>query len=85
MRKYPEYASYLGMADDQQNSRWTDNSLLAFEQRLLADQGTLAKLKEIDRAQLSPLPQTNYDLYQWQLEMHIKSDKFKTYSWIKCK
>ena len=79
MRQYPEYASYFGMGDDQQNSRWTDESLQAYQQRHLADKAALAQLQQINRAQLSPLQQTNYDLYQWQLEMQIASHQFKTH------
>lgn len=79
MQQFPEYASYLGMGDDQQNSRWTDESLQAYEQRHLADKAALAQLQQINRAQLSPLQQTNYDLYQWQLKMQIASHQFKTH------
>ncbi|MGQ8366110.1 DUF885 domain-containing protein [Glaciecola sp. 1036] len=79
MQQFPEYASYLGVADDQQNSSWTDNSLQAYEERHLADKAALTKLLEIDRSQLSEQQKTNYDLYQWQLEMEIKSYAFKTF------
>ena len=79
LQSFPEYASYLGIGDDDMNSRWTDNSIEAIKQRHEQTKAELAELQSIDRSQLSDFQQTNYDLMQWQLQMEIDEFQFNTY------
>jgi uncharacterized protein (DUF885 family) len=79
LQSFPEYASYLGIGDDDMNSRWTDNSIEAIKQRHEQTKAELAELQSIDRSQLSDFQQTNYDLIKWQLQMEIDEFQFNTY------
>ena len=77
LKNNPEMASYLG--DKRYNNRWGDDSLaaIAARQRLTAD--ALAKLKRINRTQLSVSDQLNYDLFQKDLAESIEAQKFQAY------
>ncbi|NMH59147.1 DUF885 domain-containing protein [Alteromonas ponticola] len=79
LQDYPEYASYLGMANKEQSRRWTDNSLKAIEQRYQSDLALRKKMQDIDRAALSAAQKVNYDLFKWQLDKSIEEHEFKTY------
>jgi uncharacterized protein (DUF885 family) len=77
MRESPTWASTLG--DRRYNDRWDDLSLAAVERRHQHDIDTLAQLKTIDRARLTPADQLNYDLFKKQYETEIEGHKFRWY------
>jgi len=77
LRESPENASYNG--DKRFNDRWTDYSLAVIEARNQADRDALAKLKAIDRGDLSVADQLNYDVFAWDLEKGIERQKFREY------
>ena len=77
LRESPETASQHG--DPRYNDRWTDLSLPAIAAREAADRPALAKLKAIDRAQLSAEDQLSYDVFLWQIEKAVERQKFKEY------
>ena len=77
LRENPTFASYLG--DKRYNDKWTDNSLAAIEKRQKHRIETLAKLKKIDRSQLSVSDRLNYDLFVKNYENNIEEYKFKEY------
>ncbi|QWF14791.1 DUF885 domain-containing protein [Lysobacter capsici] len=77
LRESPENASYNG--DKRFNDRWSDYSLAAIEARNQADRDALAKLKAIDRSDLSVADQLNYDVFAWDLEKGIERQKFREY------
>lgn len=77
LRESPENASYNG--DKRFNDRWADYSLSAIEARNQADRDALAKLKAIDRGDLSVADQLNYDVFAWDLEKGIERQKFREY------
>lgn len=60
MEQNPTRASSLG--DRRWNDRWGDRSLEAIRKREEHTTDTLARLAKIERAQLSPPDQLNYDL-----------------------
>lgn len=66
MRAYPELATFSGYPG--QNDRWTDLSPAAMEARRRHPQEILDALHSIDRAQLSPQDQLNYDLFFWKAQ-----------------
>lgn len=77
LRENPTFASFLG--DKRYNARWTDLSIAAIEKRHQHRVETLAKLKQINRAELSVSDQLNYDLFQKDYEEAIEGNKFKQY------
>lgn len=77
LRDNPTFASFLG--DKRYNTRWTDISLSAIEKRHQHRIETLAKIKQIDRAELSVADQLNYDLFQKDYEEAVEGNKFKQY------
>jgi uncharacterized protein (DUF885 family) len=77
MRENPTFASTLG--DRRFNDRWPDASLEAIERRQQHRLQTLARLKTIDRARLSPADQLNYDLFRKDLENDIQEYGFRLY------
>lgn len=77
LRQNPEGASFNG--DKRFNDRWTDQSLGAIQARAQADREALAALKAIDRGQLSPADQLNYDVFAWNLEKSVERQKFREY------
>ncbi|MFA3791898.1 DUF885 family protein [Aliiglaciecola sp. SL4] len=79
METYPDFASYLGLGNDELNSRWRDMSLEALHQTNLHYQDTLKQINAIDPNQLSAGDKTNYQLFKWQLEMSIEEHKYKSY------
>ena len=77
MEQNPAQASSLG--DRRWNDRWPDRSLQAIRKREGHAADTLARLNRIDRGQLSPVDQLNYDLFKKDLETDIEGFKFRTY------
>jgi uncharacterized protein (DUF885 family) len=77
MEQNPTRASSLG--DRRWNDRWGDRSLEAIQKREEHTTDALARLAKIDRAQLSPANQLNYDLFKKDLETDIEGAKFRTY------
>jgi uncharacterized protein (DUF885 family) len=77
MEQNPVRASFLG--DRRWNDRWGDRSLEAYRKREEHAPDALARLARIDRAQLSPADQLNYDLFKKDLETDIEEAKFRAY------
>lgn len=77
MREHPERASTLG--DRRFNDRWTDLSIAAINRRHEHAVATLARLRSINRAELSAQDQINYDLFKRNLEDDIGEDEFHLY------
>ena len=77
MQQHPTRASSLG--DRRWNDRWGDDSLPAIEARHQHTLGVLEQLQHIDRAQLPPNDQTNYDLFLRQQQMSAEGHKFHWY------
>jgi uncharacterized protein (DUF885 family) len=75
MQQNPTYASLLG--DRRWNDRWEDVSLDAINRRHQHDRETLARLMTIDRSQLSPRDQLNYDLFKKEYETDIEGFKYR--------
>ncbi|WP_064748258.1 DUF885 domain-containing protein [Lysobacter antibioticus] len=77
LRENPEGATFNG--DKRYNDRWSDVSLGAIQARQAADREALARLKAIDRSQLSEADQLNYDVFAWNLEKSVQRQKFREY------
>jgi uncharacterized protein (DUF885 family) len=75
MEQNPTWASSLG--DRRWNDRWEDLSLEAIAQRQQHAREALETLKKIDRANLSPADQLNYDLWKKDAETDIAGFKFR--------
>ncbi len=77
MQQNPTWASTMG--DRRWNDRWDDQSLAAIERRYQHGLAVLEQLKGIDRAQLSPADQLNYDLFQKDYEQDAKMHQYRWY------
>ena len=77
MEQSPVRASFMG--DRRWNDRWGDQSLEAIHKREEHTKEALVRFQKIDRAQLSPADQVNYDLFKKDLEMDIEGAKFRSY------
>ena len=77
MEQSPARASAMG--DRRWNDRWGDQSLDAIHKRQAHNKETLERLNKLDRAQLSPADQLNYDLFKKDLEQDIEGAKFQSY------
>jgi uncharacterized protein (DUF885 family) len=77
MEQSPVRASFMG--DRRWNDRWGDQTLEAIRKREDHAKDALVRLKKIDRTQLSPADQLNYDLFQKDLEQDIEGAKFRSY------
>jgi uncharacterized protein (DUF885 family) len=73
----PTFASYLG--DKRYNNRWNDQSIDAIKRRNTRRVEALAKLKSINRAELSDKDKVNYDLFQKDLESAIANYETRLY------
>src|SRR5436189_4800620 len=74
MTQYPELATAYGYPG--QNMRWTDYSQAAIDARAMYLRKSAERLNGIDRAQLSPEEQVNYDLYRDLLDTAVKGLEF---------
>lgn len=77
LQQNPTWASQLG--DRRWNDRWRDLSMSAIEASHKHDQAVLAELLKINRSQLSPADQINYDLFKRDYETSIAEFKFRWY------
>ena len=75
MEQNPTWASSLG--DRRWNDRWEDASLEANAKNEAHARATLEALLKIDRANLSPADQLNYDLFRKDAETDIAGFKFR--------
>jgi uncharacterized protein (DUF885 family) len=77
LQQNPTWASQLG--DRRWNDRWRDLSMSAIEANHKHNQAVLAELLRINRSQLSPADQINYDLFKRDYETSIEEFKFRWY------
>ena len=70
----PTLATRIG--DRRYNDRWEDRSLEAIAARRAHSQDVLARIKAIDRAQLSPTAQLNYDLFLRNASSRVEEERF---------
>lgn len=70
----PTLATRLG--DRRYNDRWADKSLEAIAARRAHALDVLARIKAIDRAQLPPTAQLNYDLFLRNASSRVEEDRF---------
>ena len=73
---FPEFGTYLGVPG--YDLRWTDLSPAAIAQRKQLADRPLKVLATIDRAQLSPKDQVNYDLFKRAVEEAVEGTRFPT-------
>src|SRR6202050_1880007 len=71
----PTFASVLG--DPRGNDRWDDRSLESIEADRQHNLDVLAELQNIDRAQLGPDDQLNYDLFRSDYRSWIAQYEFR--------
>ena len=74
MEQYPEAATLLGYPG--QNARWTDYSQDAIDARAAYLKKSLERLRGLNRADLEPDDQLNYDLYQDLLQTAVEGLRF---------
>ncbi len=77
LKTYPENATYQG--DRRYNDRLTDWSLAAIEARQQHQKVVLDELGNIDRNQLSPVDQLNYDLFRKEYRDAVAASQFPSY------
>jgi len=77
MQQHPTHASSLG--DRRWNDRWDDESLAAIDARYQHTVAVIDEVKRIDRSQLPPTEQINYDLFLRQQQMSAEGHKFHWY------
>jgi uncharacterized protein (DUF885 family) len=77
LEQNPTRASSLG--DRRWNDRWPDASLEAINRRREHDKEVLVKLRSINRGELSPPDQLNYDLFQKEYESRVEEDAYHLY------
>ncbi|MFM7708840.1 MAG: DUF885 domain-containing protein, partial [Gammaproteobacteria bacterium] len=71
----PMMATYVG--DTRYNDRWTDLSAAGIARRHQHDRDTLAALRAIPRAGLTPAEQLDYDLFAREYEQRLATRPFK--------
>ncbi|MDQ3282750.1 MAG: DUF885 domain-containing protein [Acidobacteriota bacterium] len=74
LRDDPESATALG--DRRYDALLTDRSPAAWASRRKHHQETLAAIRAINRARLSPQDQLDYDLFRLQAELAVEGDRF---------
>lgn len=71
----PTWASSIG--DRRFDDRWDDTSLAAIAKREAHDRELLAKVKRIDRAELSKEDALSYDLFRYKVEIAVEGQPYK--------
>lgn len=74
LQTFPEFGVFIGKPAD--NTRWTDFSLQAIEQRRKDRDTFLRGLEAINRVDLAPEDQLNYDLLRETLELDKAGERF---------
>ncbi len=74
LEEFPMLATSVG--DRRYNDRWTDRSLDAYERRQREQRDFLSRLYGIDRQQLSPERQLDYELFRRQLQDDVDQYAF---------
>src|SRR5262245_51978518 len=74
MHSSPEFATSVGYPG--LNDRWSDSSFEAIEFGRVTSHKILEALLSIDRAQLKPSEQVNYDLARRRIEQGIEGERF---------
>jgi uncharacterized protein (DUF885 family) len=74
MHASPEFATFVGYPG--LNDRWSDASFESIEFGRATSRKVLEALLSVDRAQLEPAEQVNYDLARRRLERGIEGDRF---------
>jgi len=77
MEHNPTYASSLG--DRRWNSVWDDVSLSAIDQNFEHVKQLLERLQKIDRSQLPPRDQLNYDLFKKRYAQSVEAHPFRMF------
>ena len=77
LREGPEGASIQG--DRRFDDRWTDFSLSSIEASARADREALERIRQFDRAKLSPADQLNYDTFLWLQQNRVERQRFREY------
>jgi len=75
MEKDPVSASQLG--DYRWNDKWPDNSLASQKELFQHARENLSQLHAIDRSQLSPEDQLNYDVFEYNNQDFAESEQYK--------
>jgi uncharacterized protein (DUF885 family) len=77
MEQDPVNASQLG--DRRWNDKWPDVTLPSLRAQFQHENATLRELHAIDRSQLSPEDQLNYDVFEYNTKDFVDSERFKWY------
>lgn len=79
LKASPLGATYLG--DTRYNGQLPDMSAAAFEAQNAANLGSLKTIRSINRGELEPKEQLNYDLFKGELEARLARYPFKPWSY----
>lgn len=76
LQTYPEFGTFIGKPTD--NTKWTDLSLPAIEQRKKDRSLFLNAIRSINPANLDPAGQLNYSLLKYTLELEKEGETFQS-------
>jgi uncharacterized protein (DUF885 family) len=74
LEQYPEATTYLG--DHRYDNRLTDLSFEAIEKRKAHEREMLARIQQINRAELQGQDAVSYDLFLWDKKIEVESQRF---------
>lgn len=74
LKEFPEYATYVGEPGHDRD--WTDLSPEAIKRRKKRNEALYEQIKRIDRGALTAADRLNYDLFRYDLEDELESDRF---------
>ncbi len=77
MQHDPVSASQLG--DRRWNDQWGDTSLNSLREQFQHSNQMLKELHAIERKQLSPEDQLNYDIFEYNTKDYVESEQYKWY------